>query len=67
METRPGVRDVRGKLLLQLVLDCGLWILKRSWEEVPGLWIVDCENTGKRLVKIMDCGLWIVKMLGRGF
>ena len=25
------------------------------WEEVPGLWIVDCENTGKR-----KAGLWIV-------
>ena len=42
--------------------DCGLWIVDsvKHWEETPGLWIVDCENTGKRLVKKVDCGLWIV-------
>ena len=39
--------------------------LEVYWEEVPGLWIVDCENTGKR-----KAGLWIVdcgfcKTLGR--
>ena len=50
---------VRGKLLLQLVLDCGLWILKRYWEEVPGWWIV--KTLGKYFA-----GLWIVKMLGKG-